>query len=100
MEVGSSPFQKHVFVCLNARENGACCAERDSEAVFGALKQYVKTHRLQSIVRVNRAGCMDQCSQGPNVLIYPDNVWYRGVAADDVETIIREHLEPLRTTGG
>lgn len=43
-------------------------------------------------VRVNTAGCMDRCAQGPVCVVYPEGVWYTWVDRDDVDEIIEEHL--------
>jgi hypothetical protein len=39
---------------------------------------------LKGRVRANAAGCLDQCEHGPTVVIYPEAVWYGGVAPEDV----------------
>ena len=43
-------------------------------------------------VRINKAGCLDRCDQGPVMVIYPEAVWYTYVDKEDVEEIIQEHL--------
>ncbi|HEX6827698.1 MAG TPA: (2Fe-2S) ferredoxin domain-containing protein, partial [Burkholderiales bacterium] len=43
-------------------------------------------------VRVNSAGCLDRCAEGPCVVVYPDGVWYTYVDKEDIDEIIREHL--------
>lgn len=43
-------------------------------------------------VRVNNAGCLDRCSEGPVVVVYPDDVWYTYVDQEDIDEIINEHL--------
>ena len=43
-------------------------------------------------VRINRAGCLDRCDQGPVIVIYPEAVWYTYIDKNDVEEIIQEHL--------
>ena len=43
-------------------------------------------------VRINASGCLDQCEQGPTVVIYPEGVWYTIRKEADVEDIINEHL--------
>jgi (2Fe-2S) ferredoxin len=91
MEQARVPFQKILFVCVNRREPGqTCCAHRESEAVAAALKARVKTLGVSRHVRVSKSGCQDLCAKGPNVMVFPDNVWYHGVKLDDVEHII-EH---------
>ena len=43
-------------------------------------------------IRVNKAGCLDRCADGPVMVVYPEGVWYTMVDVDDVEEIIQSHL--------
>jgi (2Fe-2S) ferredoxin len=38
------------------------------------------------------AGCLDQCEHGPNLVIYPQGIWYGGVRMEDVQRIIDETI--------
>ena len=88
---GPIPFQKILFVCTNVRDGGeACCGKRDSAAIREQLKQQVKARGLAGRIRVSQSGCQDRCAQGPNVMVFPDNVWYAGVTVTDVPRIIAE----------
>jgi len=44
-------------------------------------------------VRVNLAGCMGRCEQGPVIAIYPQGIWYTYVDQDDIEEIMTSHLQ-------
>jgi (2Fe-2S) ferredoxin len=44
-------------------------------------------------IRINRAGCLDRCEEGPCVVVYPDAVWYTYVDRSDIDEIIEEHLQ-------
>jgi (2Fe-2S) ferredoxin len=44
-------------------------------------------------VRINQAGCLDRCKEGPVMVIYPEAVWYTYVDQQDIEEIITEHLQ-------
>ncbi len=62
------------------------------------MRQYAK-QRIKDLgmagpggVRVNTAGCLDRCAEGPIVVIYPDGVWYTWLDQSDVDEIIEEHL--------
>ena len=43
-------------------------------------------------VRINKAGCMDRCDEGPCIVIYPEAVWYTYVDRHDIDEIIDVHL--------
>ncbi|NBX99097.1 MAG: (2Fe-2S) ferredoxin domain-containing protein, partial [Burkholderiaceae bacterium] len=43
-------------------------------------------------VRVNKAGCLDRCDEGPVLVIYPAGVWYTVIDTNDIEEIIQTHL--------
>ncbi len=43
-------------------------------------------------IRVNKAGCLDRCADGPVMVVYPQGVWYTLIDQDDVEEIIQSHL--------
>ena len=89
----NGPYERHAFVCLG----GKSCPALGSEAVFAALKAKVADASLRDRVRVNKAGCMSQCGNGPMVCLYPDNVWYAGVRPEDADAI--NHYPELRHGG-
>ena len=39
------------------------------------------------------AGCLDRCDEGPVMVVYPEEVWYTYVDKEDVDEIIREHIQ-------
>ena len=90
MDERKVPFQKTVFVCTNAREGKTACANpgRGGDAVCRALKDAVKEAGLKHKIRVARSGCLDRCSEGPNLFVYPDGAWYSGVSEPDVPAIL------------
>ena len=88
-------YAHHVFFCVNQRTNGeACCANHDAENVRAYAKQRIKALGLGGAgkVRVNSAGCLDRCDEGPVIVIYPEEVWYTYVDRSDVDEIIEEHI--------
>lgn len=90
----TAPFRHHVFFCLNQREPGAplgCCASKNAEELFNACKSRVKEKGLSG-VRINRAGCLDQCKLGPVVVDYPANAWFRLETLNDVEHFVDDYL--------
>jgi (2Fe-2S) ferredoxin len=91
-----SHYAHHIFFCLNQREDGRpSCAQRGAEAAFEHCKQAVKAAGLAGpgAVRVNRAGCLDRCEEGPVCVVYPEAVWYTYVDQDDIDEIVERHLK-------
>src|SRR5690242_11576530 len=90
-----SHYRYHIFFCVNKREDGsACCANHPAQEMRDYAKQRIKSLGLQGAgsVRVNNAGCMDRCEQGPVMVIYPEGVWYTYVDKEDVDEIIDQHI--------
>lgn len=89
-------FQRHVFVCTNVREPGhkrGCCAEKGAVALRDYMKKRCKELGVAGrAARVNNAGCLDRCELGPNLVIYPEGVWYTFANEADLDEIIRVHL--------
>jgi len=90
-----SYYQRHIFFCLNKRDNGeACCADHDAQQGFDRCKALVKAAALNGPggVRVNKAGCLDRCAGGPVAVVYPEAVWYTYVDQHDIDEIVQSHL--------
>jgi len=89
------PYERHVLVCTNQRSASdprGCCHARGGEAVLAALKKAIKERGLAGKLRANSSGCLDGCSQGVSVVVYPEAVWYGGVTEGDVAEIVVSHL--------
>ncbi len=91
----SSYYKHHVFFCTNQREAGkACCENFNASSLRQYAKQRIKSLGLsgQGQVRVNTAGCLDRCDEGPVIVVYPEAVWYSYIDRSDIDEIIEEHL--------
>lgn len=94
-------YQHHVFFCTNKREpdeNGKtrpCCADKNAAAMRDYAKKSVKKAGLagQGAVRINNAGCLDRCEEGPCIVIYPEETWYTYVDENDIDEIVESHLK-------
>ncbi len=92
-----SYFDKHVFFCTNQRGPGeACCNAFGAQKMRDYVKDKVKALGLSTAsnrIRINSAGCMGRCDDGPVLVIYPEGVWYTYVDQTDLDEIITEHLQ-------
>jgi (2Fe-2S) ferredoxin len=88
-------FEKHIFVCCNQRPAGhprGCCDPQGKAELQWIFKQKLAERGLQHKVRANKSGCLDQCEHGPNLVVYPEGVWYGRVTPADVDEIIESHI--------
>ena len=90
-----SHFSRHVFFCCNQREAPEqCCANAGAADLQKYAKDRVKALGLAGPgkVRVNKAGCLDRCEEGPVIVVYPEAVWYTYVDRADIDEIVDRHV--------
>jgi (2Fe-2S) ferredoxin len=88
-------YKHHVFFCCNQRDDGRpSCNDHGSQVVRDYAKAKIKKLGLsgRGKVRVNQAGCLDRCEEGPVLVVYPEETWYTFVDESDVDEIIQKHL--------
>ena len=88
-------FEKHIFICGNQRPAGhprGCCDPEHKAELQKLFKQKLAERGLKGRVRANQSGCLDQCEHGPNLVVYPEGVWYGHVTLADVEEIVESHI--------
>ena len=71
-----------------------CCNSHGAQAMRDYCKNKVKAmgERIAGKVRINSAGCLDRCAQGPVIVVYPEAVWYTYVDQEDIDEIVESHL--------
>ncbi len=94
MNTKEIPYQKQIFVCTNDRQGQSpSCADHQGEVVFQELRRLAKERGLHPKIRVAQAKCLGQCSQGVNIMVYPDCVWHSGVRVEEVGTLAERYLK-------
>ena len=69
-----SYYRYHVFFCTNLRPDGSqCCQQCGAQEARDYVKQRVKQlgSAIPDKVRINSAGCLDRCAEGPVLVVYP-----------------------------
>jgi (2Fe-2S) ferredoxin len=56
------------------------------------LRREVAARGLIDDVQVTPCGSLGLCERGPNMVVYPEGVWYSGVTPNDVAEIVDSHL--------
>jgi (2Fe-2S) ferredoxin len=80
---------------MNQRDAGRqCCNDAGATSMKDYAKQRIKQLGLDGPggVRVNMAGCLGRCAEGPILVIYPDEVWYTYETQQDIDEIIDSHI--------
>lgn len=94
--MSDKPYYKHhVFFCINQRDEGRpCCFDKGAIHAQEHAKKRIKELNLsgQGKVRINRAGCLDRCEEGPVCVVYPEGTWYTYVDTHDIDEIVDSHL--------
>src|SRR2546423_6469965 len=95
--------KRYLFVCINRRAADnpkGCCARKDSEEVYRALKAEVAARGLAKLeARVCTSSCLDQCATGVTVLVEPDHFFYGRVTVADVPEIVDGLVSGERVKG-
>lgn len=88
-------YKRHIFFCTNEREDGNCCQHFRASELRNHAKQRAKALNItgKGGVRVNAAGCLDRCNEGPVAVVYPEGVWYTFADEQDIDEIVDEHLQ-------
>jgi (2Fe-2S) ferredoxin len=72
---------KYVLVCQNAD-----CMQRGSGELINQLTEKLKG---SEDIEVKPYMCFGGCQSGPNIVLYPQKVWYNGVKQADVDDIAK-----------
>ncbi|TLS68755.1 ferredoxin [Mariprofundus erugo] len=83
------PYRRHAILCC-----GKSCGE--NLPLLNYLKKKVADAGLvmgdPDSVRVNRAGCLGICSDGPIMVVHPEGVWYCNLDEAGIDRIVEEHF--------
>ena len=88
------PFRYHVYACQQEKPgtSAPCCSARGSGEVLEALRMELAVQGLMGDVQVTTCGSLGMCERGPNMVVYPEGIWYSGVQVADVPELVREHF--------
>ena len=93
------PFRYHVYICTQEKPdpNVPSCSGRGSQKVLEALRAELGKAGLGDEVQITTSGSLGLCTRGPNMIVYPEGIWYSGVQVEDIPEIVQEHFVAGRT---
>jgi (2Fe-2S) ferredoxin len=87
------PFRYHAFICDQKKPEGLpCCSARDSAGVIDALRREIASQGLLDVVQLTTCGSLGLCEHGPNMVVYPEGVWYGGLTPGDIPELVRSQF--------
>jgi len=88
-----SPISGNSCVHRQPQRESPSCGYSGSEEVVEELRKVSKERNLKGKIRVVRSGCLDVCAFAPNMMIWPEGLWYMKVSKDDVPQIVDTYLK-------
>jgi NADH-quinone oxidoreductase subunit F len=87
VEGGKEVYERHILICA-----GTGCISSGTREVKQALENELTKHNLQDKVRIILSGCHGFCEKGPIFIVYPEDIFYCEVKADDMPELVEEYL--------
>ena len=87
-------YRSHIMVCMDPE-----CQAKGARGLLETLQDEIIAQGLQDEVQVLETSRLGRCSDGPEIMIYPDAVHYCGMRIDDVPFLVQEHLLKGRVVG-
>ncbi len=56
------------------------------------LQEEIEKRGLLNEVKVTGCDCLGPCEEGPIMVVYPEETWYKKVTADDISEIVETHI--------
>ena len=70
--------------------NGTCGQARGSEKIVHALRKEIERQKIQDKVKIRATGCHGFCEIEPNIIIFPEGIFYQKLKPKDVKEIISQ----------
>jgi len=82
------PEKPAIAIC-----SGAGCDGLGNGGVIRAFEEEIEKRGLAGRVDIRATGCHGMCEQGPNVVIYPAEIYYVKVTPEDVPEIVKQTVQ-------
>ena len=84
----------HILVCNSFRLSGEALGACNKKGAPSLLQYFMEECSDRGLdVAVSTTGCLNVCSQGPVIVVQPNNYWYGAVESEDIIDEILDALE-------
>jgi len=80
-------FRSHVLVCVDPE-----CLKHGAHDVLDSLQDELVAQGLIDEIQVLETSRIGSCSNGPEMMVYPEGIHYVGLTPDDIPYIVEEHF--------
>jgi NADH-quinone oxidoreductase subunit F len=80
------------YVKIIAVSSGTCGRARGSQRILETLNQEIERQKLGSTVAVEATGCHGFCEMEPNLIIFPEGLFYKNLEAKDIPAIVEQTI--------
>lgn len=87
--------ESHIIVCNHESQSnlpGGSCSQFGGLEIFEILKDLIEAYAGEKRILLSKVDCLGPCCLGPNLVVYPEGVWYSKVTASGAIHIFREHI--------
>ena len=87
------PFRYHIYMCTQKKPEGApSCLKIGAQETLVTLKNELAQAKVSDDVQVTECVCLGICGKGPNMVIYPQGIWYTGLNPQRISKIVNDHI--------
>jgi len=80
-------YRSHVLVCVDPE-----CLSKGAHEVLDAFQDELVAEGLIDEVQVLETSRIGGCANGPEMMVYPEGVYYADLTVDDIPYLVKEHF--------
>lgn len=87
------PFRFHIYFCTQKKpEDAPSCLGLGAKEALDALRKELEKAGVSEDVQITTCGCLGLCGKGPNMVVYPEGIWYTGLNPERIVKIVKDHI--------
>ena len=80
-------YRSHIMICVDPE-----CLAQGALAIRDRLQEELVSQGLSDEIQVLETPRIGGCANGPELMVYPDEVHYAGLTVDDIPYLVEEHF--------